>query len=176
METFLETPRLLLRPIEQSDAQGLFLLDSNPRVHLFLGNNPVKSIDAIHDVISHIHQQYQKNGIGRWAVIEKSSGDFIGWCGLKLEKNVNGRATFYDFGYRLREEFWGKGFATESGKRWIEFGFQVMNLPLINAYVSAGNAASRQVLQKCGLQHTESFTYESSQECWYEIRNPEFRN
>ncbi|MBD3582522.1 GNAT family N-acetyltransferase [Flavobacterium selenitireducens] len=174
MQNSIETPRLLLRPIEISDADGLFALDSNPDVHIYLGRNPVKSMDVIYEVIDSIQSQYKSNGIGRWAVVEKSSGKFLGWSGLKFEKDVNGRSNFYDFGYRLRQEFWGKGFATEAGRAWIEHGFDQMKLPLINAFVSAGNAASRRVLEKCGLQHTESFEYDGGPECWYEIRNPKF--
>lgn len=172
MTTSIETPRLLLRPLLESDAPGMFALDSNPNVHQFLGNKIVSEISQSLEWIHNIRQQYKDNGIGRWAAIEKSSGEFIGWSGLKLERDVNGRATFYDFGYRLREEFWGKGYATEAGKAWIQYGFNEMKLPVINAYCDAAHAGSRHVLEKCGLQHTESFEYEGVPECWYEIRNP----
>lgn len=173
MKTSIETQRLLLRPLQPSDDAGMFALDSNPSVHLFLGNQPVKSIEESQNVIAIITKQYVDNGIGRWAVTDKSSGDFLGWAGLKLERNVNGRETFYDFGYRLREEFWGKGYATEAGKAWIDYGLNEMKLPVINAFVAAGNAASRRVLEKCGLRHTENFVYDGGPECWYEIRRPE---
>ncbi|RZJ69182.1 GNAT family N-acetyltransferase [Flavobacterium sp.] len=168
----IQTARLLLRPLGPEDLDGLFALDSNPNVHTYLGRNPVTSKDEIVQVISGIQQQYKQNGIGRWAVIEKATNEFLGWAGLKLQKNTNGREAYYDFGYRLREEFWGKGYATEAGKAWISYGFEKMNLPEINAYVSAGNAASRKVLEKCGLVHTENFEHQGEPECWYEILNP----
>lgn len=53
-----------------------------------------------------VRQQYVDNGIGRWAVVEKESGLFIGWAGLKIETNVNDHASFYDLGYRFLPEFW----------------------------------------------------------------------
>jgi len=172
MQTSLQTSRLILRPIEKLDAEGLFALDSNPDVHIFLGRNPVKSMDVIDEIIDSIQGQYIANGMGRWAIIDKETGEFLGWSGLKLEKDVNGRTSFYDFGYRLRQEFWGKGIATEAGQAWIDYGFEVMKLPVINAFVSADNVASRRVLEKCGLEHTEDFEYDGGPECWYEIRNP----
>ncbi len=172
MET-IETARLLLRPLEIQDVDGLFALDSNPNVHTYLGKNPVTSKDEIVKVISAIQKQYKENGIGRWAAIDKATNEFLGWAGLKLERNVNGRETFYDLGYRFREEFWGKGYATEAGKAWIAHGFEKMRLPEINAFVAAGNAASRHVLEKCGLVHTENFEYDGEPECWYGILNPE---
>lgn len=172
MKSSIETPRLLLRPLEDGDVAGMFALDSNPKVHQFLGNTPVTDLTQSQEWIDNIKQQYVDNGIGRWAVIEKSTGDFVGWAGLKLERNVNGRETFYDLGYRFREEFWGKGYATEASKAWVDFGFNEMKLPLINAYVDADHTASRTVLEKCGLKHTETFPYEGVEECWYELRNP----
>lgn len=172
MKTSLETQRLFLRPLQDSDAAGMFALDSNPNVHIFLGNRTVKSVEESLGWIANIKQQYIDNGIGRWAAIEKSSGEFIGWCGLKLERNVNGRETFYDLGYRLREEFWGKGYATEAASAFIHFGFNEMKLQEINAFVAAAHKASRNTLEKCGLKHTEDFLYEGEPECWYEIKNP----
>ena len=172
MKTVLETQRLLLRPLEFSDAEGMFLLDSNPNVHIFLGNRTVKSVEESHGWIANIRQQYVDNGIGRFAVIERSSGEFTGWAGLKLERNVNGRESFYDLGYRFREEFWGKGYASEAAKAWVTYGFSDMHLPVINAFVSEQHLASRAVLEKCGLRHTETFEYEGAPEYWYEMRNP----
>lgn len=176
MEKFMETPRLLLRPLEWSDDRALFLLDSDPAVHLYLGNQPVTSMAQVHEVLRSIHGQYEANGIGRWAVVEKASGAFAGWCGLKIERNVNGRESFYDFGYRLRREFWGKGYATESGKHWIAHGFDDLGLREINAYTDRDNTGSRNVLEKCGLRHTEDFEQDGSRECWYEIHNPRFES
>ena len=52
-------------------------------------------------MIENIRQQYRTNGIGRMAVILKETGEFTGWAGLKLERNVNGHEQFYDIGYRF---------------------------------------------------------------------------
>lgn len=49
------------------------------------------------------------------AMIEKVSGELIGWLGIKLIKEeTNGYTNFYDLGYRMRPEFWVKGYAKES--------------------------------------------------------------
>jgi len=84
MNLLLETPRLLLRPLELSDAEGMFLLDSNPNIHLYLGNKPVKTIKESIGYIENIQNQYKTNGIARFAVIHKESGDFLGWSGIKF--------------------------------------------------------------------------------------------
>ena len=46
MKTSIETERLLLRELISSDDFGMFELDSNPEVHKYLGNKPVKNIVA----------------------------------------------------------------------------------------------------------------------------------
>lgn len=172
MRTSLETERLLLRELLPTDDVGMFELDSNPQVHIYLGNKPVTSIEQVREAIANIRQQYLENGIGRWAVILKETNEFIGWSGLKLEKNVNGYETFYDLGYRFIQKHWGKGYAYETAKAFVDFGFNDMKLEKINAYADFDNLASRRVLEKIGMHFVNAFDDEGTQEAWYEIKNP----
>jgi len=172
MKTSIETERLVLRELLPTDDAGMFELDSNPEVHIYLGNNPVKSIEESREMIATIRQQYLENGIGRWAVILKETGEFIGWSGLKLEKNVNGHETFYDLGYRFIQKHWGKGYAFETAKAFVDFGFNEMNLSVINAYADFDNLNSRKVLEKVGMQFVNSFELDGTEEVWYELNNP----
>lgn len=172
MRTSIETERLLLRELLPTDDVGMFELDSNPQVHIYLGNKPVTSIEQVREAIANIRQQYLENGIGRWAVILKETNEFIGWSGLKLEKNVNGYQTFYDLGYRFIQKHWGKGYAYETAKAFVDFGFNDMKLEKINAYADFDNLASRRVLEKVGMHFVNAFDDEGTQEAWYEIKNP----
>lgn len=169
---YIETKRLLLRELFPSDDLGMFELDSNPEVHRYLGNNPVTDIEQSREAIANIRQQYIDNGVGRWAVILKETNEFIGWSGLKLEKNVNGHDQFYDLGYRFIQRHWGKGYAIETANAFVNYGFNKLNLDTINAYADAGNKASRNVLEKAGLQYVNTFEYEGEEEVWYEMKNP----
>ena len=63
MKSCIETERLILREIISADLEGMFELDSNPQVHRFLGNKPVKHIDESRLYIEKIRQQYTGNGI-----------------------------------------------------------------------------------------------------------------
>lgn len=74
----IETERLILRDLIDTDALGMFNMDADPRVHLYLGNSPVSSINQSRADINFIREQYKSNGIGRWAVIDKVTGDFLG--------------------------------------------------------------------------------------------------
>jgi ribosomal-protein-alanine N-acetyltransferase len=170
MEIFAETERLLLREMLEEDEAALFELDSDPEVHRYLGNQPVKNIEQIRLVIAFIRQQYEDNGIGRWAVIEKSSGQFVGWAGLKLfREQVNGHENFYELGYRFMKKHWGKGFATESAKAIVDYGFHTLEQKELFAMTDVNNAASKKVLEKAGFTHIETFNFNEEPTDWFSI-------
>lgn len=169
MNIQLETPRLLLRPLELSDAEGMFLLDSNPNVHLYLGNKPVETIKESIGYIENIQNQYKTNGIARFAVIHKESGEFLGWSGIKfITEEENNHNNFYEIGYRFREEFWGKGYAYESAKAWRDYAFNELKVDTLYASAHIDNLASRKVLEKIGLKLKNEFIWNNEVPCvWY---------
>lgn len=173
MKTFLETERLILREIISSDDAGMFELDSNPEVHRFLGNKPVKNIKESQGYIENVRQQYADNGIGRWAVILKETNEFIGWSGIKLIKDeINNHQNFYEIGYRFIQKYWGKGYASEAGLAFVNYAFNEMKVEKLYAYADAGNVNSRHILEKLGMYYVNSFEYDGEEEVWYEMQNP----
>lgn len=165
-----ETDRLILREFVATDKAGMFELDSDPEVHRYLGKQPVKHIEEIEKVIQFIRQQYIEFGIARWAVIEKSTGDFVGWSGLKfMTQEVNNHVNYYDLGYRFIKRYWGKGYATETAKASIDYGFTTLQANDIYAIADVGNAGSNHVLQKCGLTFINTFDYDNEPHHFYKI-------
>jgi ribosomal-protein-alanine N-acetyltransferase len=170
MEIFASTPRLILRELIPADTAGMFELDSDEAVHLYLGNNPVKTITEASAVIDMIRQQYKDNGIGRWAVVEKDTNHFVGWAGLKLIKEpTNGHVNYYDLGYRFIRRYWGKGYATECATASLNYGFNRLKADRIFAITDAGNAASRHVLEKVGFKQDGAFYDNGILHNWFEI-------
>lgn len=170
MKIFAETKRFILREIIPGDAQGLFTLDSDPEVHRYLGNKPVQSMEKIEEMIGYIRQQYTDNGIGRWAIADKATHEFIGWAGLKLVKErTNNHMNYYDVGYRLIRKYWGQGIAFECAIASLDYGFDVMNLDKIYAAAHTENGPSNRVLQKCGMKLMETFNYDGSIHNWYAL-------
>ena len=168
----IETKRLYLRPINEDDDQDFFELDSNPKVHEFLGNNPVTSIEESRGYIKSILQQYKDYGIGRLAMIKKDTGEFIGWCGLKFEREVRKEFDYYDLGYRLKEEFWGHGYATEAAIASLNYGFNDLKLKEISAAAYARHTVSNIILKKIGLKPSGTFTFDNELCNWYTLLNP----
>ena len=175
MNLILETSRLLLRPLELSDAEVMFDMDKNPEVHKYLWQTPVQKIDEVIKVIEYVRSQYEKNNIGRFATIIKETNEFIGWTGIKfVDDHVeNGNTNFYDYGYRLDQKFWGKGFATEASIAWLNYGFSQMKIDKMNAYTHFDNGASNHILQKIGMKFMEDYPDKDGVIWkWWQMENP----
>jgi RimJ/RimL family protein N-acetyltransferase len=175
MKIFSETQRLILREIVEADLIGLYELDSDPEVHRYLGKNPVQNIDQSKEIIKYIRQQYEENGIGRWAIIDKETKEFIGWSGLKYEKSLRKNFNYYDLGYRLKRKFWGKGIATETAIESLKYGFTVLNLKEICAAAQIENISSNKILQKIGLKFIETFVFDGIKCNWYKIEKSDWQ-
>ncbi len=174
MNIHIETERLIFRDIEETDVEGMFALDSDTEVHRYLGNKPVKSFDETRQVIKYIRQQYVDNGIGRWAVIDKSTDAFMGWGGFKLEDVVRSDFNYIDLGYRLRRKYWGKGIGTEIAKESLKHGFNTLNFAEICAAADVQNIGSNKILSQSGMKFTETFEFEGVKHNWYRIKKIEW--
>lgn len=173
----LESRNLIYRKLTIDDVDGIYELDSISEVHRYLGNNPIQSKEKAKEIIEYVISQYEKNGIGRYAAIEKSSGDFIGWTGLKLEdKKTNGITNYYDIGYRFIPRYWQKGYGFESAKFWLDYGFDVLKYDKISGAAHHENIGSNKILQRIGLKFTNSFIYDGAKHNWYELKSIERRN
>ncbi len=171
-----DTQRLHLRPLLAADARGLYELDSNPAVQRYLGGiggpRPASLADS-EATITRIEAHYVAGGLGRWAVLLRATGEFMGWAGLKLVAGpVNGQRDFYDIGYRLLPRYWGQGYGYEAAQAWLAYGFDTLALPRVCAYADVDNAGSRRILEKIGLRPGSTFVENGTACAWYEAANP----
>lgn len=173
MKLILKTERLILREMLVSDAEALFEMDSNPKVHQYLWNKPLKNSSEVQSYIESVNNQYLENNIGRFVVVLKETNELIGWAGLKYNTEmVNNKIHFYDIGYRLNERFWGKGYASEASFAWLDYGFNVMKIKVMEAAAHSDNIASNKILLKIGLKMTEQYLEDGVYWNWYELKNP----
>ncbi|WP_413511770.1 GNAT family N-acetyltransferase [Myroides odoratus] len=177
MKVFIETKRLIIRELLPTDLEGMFDLDSDAEVHLYLGNHPVQTKEQSVEVINFIRQQYVDNGIGRWAIIDKETQDFIGWTGFKFETEVtNNHQNYYDLGYRLRKKYWGKGIATESAIACLDYWFDQLGFKDVFATADCANEGSNKILTKLGFTRKETFDLEGTPHNWYHMDKKDFEN
>ena len=169
MNLQIETKRLLLRPLELSDADDFFLMNDNPNVSQYL-RKPIKSkLEAI-QYIQKIRNEYQNNHIARFAVELKETKQLIGFSGLKFRTTLeNSHIHFYDLGYRFSEEHWHQGYATEAALAWLEYGFNTMKLSTIHACAINDNVGSNRVLKKVGFDFTNQYIVDTVLYNWYQI-------
>jgi len=175
MQPFL-TPRLLLRPLAVADAPGLFALDSDPAVQRYLGGIGGPRPASVADSVAQLRRseaQYAAGELGRWAVVLRATGEFVGWAGLKrVAGPVKDERDFYDIGYRLLPRYWGQGYGYEAAQAWLACAFGPLGLPRVCAYADVRNAGSRRILEKIGLAPGPIFVENGTRCAWYEARNP----
>lgn len=172
----LETNRLIMRPFEERDAEGLFLLDSNPEVMKYVGGVVSTKIEQSQQMIEFIQKQYKENRVGRLAVIEKSTNTLIGWSGLKyLTSEINGMKNVYELGYRFLPEYWGKGYATETARAALNYAFNEIKTDVVYAMAVTENTGSNRVLQKLGFEELGTFLDDSDLCYWYRLKKENYK-
>ena len=171
----IETERLILREFLASDEDRFFEMDSNPEVVKYI-QPPAQEMEQIRDNIANVQNQYRENGIGRWAVIEKESGLFIGWSGFRYyRETVNNHSDFYDLGYRFMPEYWGKGYATETCIAWMKYGFEHFNKDTFYATTHVDHEASKNVLKKVGFKCIETFDDDGDPTDWLKVTKEDWQ-
>ena len=172
----LETNRLIMRPFEERDAEGLFLLDSNPEVMKYVGGVVSTKIEQSQQMIEFIQKQYKENGVGRLAVIEKSTNTLIGWSGLKyLTSEINGMKNVYELGYRFLPEYWGKGYATETARAALNYAFNEIKTDVVYAMAVTENAGSNRVLRKLDFEELGTFLDDGDLCYWYKLEKENYK-
>lgn len=160
----IETERTIMRKLSKKDAVDFFNLNQDKEVLKFTGDQPFENIQASIDFLTN-YDQYEKYGVGRLAVIDKSTLKFIGWCGLKFSQEKKE----YDIGFRFYRNYWNKGFATETAKKCLEFGFDKLKINKIVGRAMKENTGSIKVLEKIGMKFKENFEFDGKDGVIYEL-------
>lgn len=167
----METKRLLLREFEMEDAKHLFQMNEDWDCIKNTGDVAFKNMEEAECLVKN-YDHYQKYGFGRWTVLDKNTGEFLGWCGLKYDEESDE----YDLGYRFLKKHWGKGFATESSQFCINLGFAQLGMKEIVGRVMAENIASIRVLEHVGMCYKETRTKNGVEWLVYAISISNFKH
>ena len=147
----LETKRLILRRFTTDDAGHLFDLDSDPEVMRFLnGGNPTPWAVIEADILPRFIQYHERfPGFGFWAAIDRATGGFLGWFSLRPLDGADPSEA--SLGFRLRQETWNQGYATEGARALIRLAFARLGVHRVTATTYQDNLASRRVMEKAGM-------------------------
>ncbi|MEN7548715.1 GNAT family N-acetyltransferase [Rapidithrix thailandica] len=144
------TERLILKQPEHDDIDHFFEIYSDPETNLFNPLGPVSDRKIAARILNAMIEHWEKYKFGAWKIMEKSQPDVvIGFGGLNYR--LYNEELKLNLGFRFGKQAWGKGYATELARKAIAFGFNEFNKKAIYGLVRPKNAASINVLEKCGL-------------------------
>lgn len=149
--TPVETPRLLLRLPEVSDAEPFMAILWDPEVvekkQVTLREEPGDVELARRKTLSLI-EHWHTRGYGLWTVVEKASGRVIGTVGLQKWKGWPDT----ELAWVIHRDFWSQGLATEAAVAALAWGWAHTPLDHIISIINAGDTRSMKVATKVGEQ------------------------
>lgn len=148
-----ETERLLVRQLSRDDLPALTVILSDPAVMKFSVRG-VCDEAATAEFIDWCLGCYTSHGFGPWALIEKSSGEFVGFCGVGPEQIAGIEEV--NLGYRLAQRFWNQGFATEAVIGTLDHAFSRLGCHSVVVIIEPEHKASVRVCEKAGFVHFEN--------------------
>jgi len=146
----VETDRLILRTFELNDSQAMMHVFGDAEVMRF--GDGIQTREWVEAWLRTCLESYEMWGFGPYAVVERSSGDVIGYCGLSYFPDIHGREEI-ELGYRLRRAAWGRGYATEAARVIRDFAVYTLNIKPLIALIDPDNVSSIRVAEKIGMQY-----------------------
>ncbi len=143
-----ETERLKVRQWNEADHDNFFALHGNAAVMQYIrAVHTREQSDARFEET--ILQAPPHPYMGRWAVEEKASKQFIGSF---IIAPIPDDPEKTQLGYSFLPEHWGKGYATEVTVEGLHYFRENTPLPEIYAVIETPNIASHKVLLKAGFE------------------------
>ena len=136
---YLETPRLILRPILARDALFFYHLVGNEEVRRFLGG-PVPRWQRLPRFRSYLRNPA---GVSTWIVQTRQSSKPLGLIDLSPHKDGED----YEISYQFHPDGWGNGFAREATACVVQHSLTGSRLDRIIAETQSANHASCRLLQ-----------------------------
>lgn len=156
---YLETKRLRFEEFKLGEEKLLYDLDSNPNVLKYVGGQRA-SIEIYKETIQNYLDFYAlKKNCGFFKVIYKDTNEFIGWFHLRPETSEPDNFSLLELGYRLKEDYWGIGLATEGSIAFVAKAFDDLDVSIVSAMAYFENEASFKVMKKSGMSYKNDFLY-----------------
>ena len=149
----VETERLLLRRLEESDRDAFGVIWSDPEVWRPLGAWAAPGEEFVHDRLRHHLEHWRVHGFGLWAVLERGSHELAGWVGPAHPSGIAELEEEVEIGWTLRPSFRGRGLATDSARIAVEVGFSELAAPRVISLVHSSNERSIAVTARLGMRH-----------------------
>ena len=150
----LVTDRLILRSWGEADRSRFATMNADPEVmhHFPATLSPRESDETMDRIVDG-----WTRGFGQWAVERRDNDEFIGFVGFSQPRWEAHFTPCVEIGWRLARNSWNQGFATEGARAAIEWGSQNVEFPQneLVSFTTANNLASRRVMEKLGMTHSD---------------------
>lgn len=143
----IETKRLILRQMEQSDFDALCrVLQDEKAMYAY---EHAFDDEEVQEWLNRQIGRYRKDGFGLWAAVCKESGEVIGQCGLTWQDW--GEKQVLEIGYLFERSFWNQGYASEAAEACREYAFDVLDAEEVFSIIRDNNQASQEVAKRNGM-------------------------
>lgn len=96
------------------------------------------------------------NNALEFAVIDKESGKYLGYCGFRFSTELGGNEFFYGY----CRDYWGQGYGFEDADALLQYLFTVLCHDSYIATVNTYNIASIKILKKLGFRKVSQLAIE----------------
>jgi ribosomal-protein-alanine N-acetyltransferase len=155
----LETSRLTLRHLEMSDLDALYRLYRDPQIREHFPEGTLSLEETQEELECFLRGHHTPPELGLWATVERSTGAFLGRCGL-LPWTIEGQPEI-ELAYLIDKSRWGEGLATEAASGIIQHARAELHLKRLICLIMPRNVASAAVARKVGMtferKHTGTF-------------------
>jgi RimJ/RimL family protein N-acetyltransferase len=149
-DRMIETKRLILRPLKQTDAKAIFHYAKKPNIGPSAGWEPHKNIEETKLILTWMMSQEHI-----FAITIKGDDTLIGTIGLHVRDHYQASDPVREIGYVLDDDYWGLGIMTEAVSKVIEYGFYVLKLNEFIVAHQIHNIRSQRVIEKQHFIKTE---------------------
>ena len=166
MKIVTETERLIIRHYKDEDFDAFAEMNADESVMEHFSNT--LSQEESRAMFERLNTRLEETGKSFWAVELKENNDYIGFIGLS---EPNYEADFMpctEIGWRLRSQYWGKGYATEGAKACLQVGWDRFGLEEILSIAVTRNLPSIHVMGKLGMTYDKNFFHPQLHQ-WPEI-------
>jgi RimJ/RimL family protein N-acetyltransferase len=147
----IRTDRLVLRPFDHGDLEGLFDMQSRPEVARYLYWEPRTRAEVSATIEQKIacRRIVGEGDVLSLAVNMADGGPAIGDLMLRYSSAAHGQA---EVGYILHPDLQGRGLATEAVRALVDLAFDGLDVHRVHAQLDARNSPSARLLERLGLR------------------------
>lgn len=163
--TTIRTDRLTLRPLTPADTEAYAAMRYHPEVAKWLLPAPGDPIEAASASIERFARSWQERRYAPWGLF--LDGRLIGHGGLNWVPEFDETEVLW----ALHPDAWGKGYATETARAALDYGFRTLGMELIFAITKPDNAPSQAVMRRLGMHYLKDVVYRGFEVMWFESQS-----